>query len=226
MIQQVTSQAQTLHRCHIAGNFRGRKLLWSLLFCRYSRKFSPQKLGALCPLVRQKWVIHKSFLWKNCIFHQFTKVSPSQVSRNTFSLCLTLQWSFSVINTQGTLSWLVRCLYSGYIYMKLVFDLGVSSKRGFYCTITCVCYSPGCASEGEEWASLRWPAAGLPVRLAGLETASSSNYSRETHLHHLTHFQKCLKKKFLPCFPKQLTWFIIVIPKSPPLAFCTASNGS
>ena len=37
-------------------------------------KISPQNFGAWCPLARQKRAIRKSFLCKNIIFHQFTKV--------------------------------------------------------------------------------------------------------------------------------------------------------
>ena len=66
-------------QCSLFGNYRmtfeGENFEFanSVVFWLFA-KVSPRNLGAWHPLVQQKQAIRESFLHKNCIFHQFSKV--------------------------------------------------------------------------------------------------------------------------------------------------------
>ena len=89
----VTSKEDnTITQYHIAGNFRGRKLLQILRFCGYLWKFSPRNLGAGRPLVRHKRTIHENFFVKIVFFTNSWKFSPSKVSCYTVSCVACTCW--------------------------------------------------------------------------------------------------------------------------------------
>ena len=63
---------------HIAGNFRGRKLLGISRFCGYLQKFSLRNLKICRPLMQHEWAICESFCLESFLLYSIrVSFSPS-----------------------------------------------------------------------------------------------------------------------------------------------------
>ena len=81
VVRYSTSNMVKRSKYRIVGNVRGRRLSRISQFCGYSRKFSPQNLGAWRPLAREQSA--KVFSTKIVLFTSPQKFSPSKVFRCT-----------------------------------------------------------------------------------------------------------------------------------------------